>query len=415
MTNRGFCCRSCGHEGLELILSLGQTPLANRLLTASHVKEFEPRYPLDLYFCGTCSLVQIGETIRPEELFSEYAYFSSFAETTLIWARELATRLVAQRSLGPKSLVVELASNDGYLLQYYREHGVPVLGVEPAGNIAHYARERGIPTLCEFFGSELAARLVSEGSRCDVIHANNVLAHVPDLNGFVAGICNLLKPDGMAVIEVPYVVDLIERVEFDTIYHEHLCYFSLTSLNRLFTRNGLAITDVEQIEAHGGSVRLFLQRNDGAGFSTAPAATFRDMIEMEDRAGVLRFEYFQDFGKRVENLKSELTRLLRDLKASGLRIAAYGASAKGATMLNYCQIGRDVLDYVVDRSTAKQGLFTPGTHLPILDPNALLESRPDYVLLLTWNFADEILQQQIAYRQAGGRFILPIPTPRIVA
>jgi SAM-dependent methyltransferase len=414
MADHDLRCRSCGHGGLEFILSLGRTPLANRLLRDHQLKEWEPRYPLDLYFCGTCSLVQIGEVILPEALFSEYAYFSSFADTTLVRARELVARLIVERSLGRDSLVMELASNDGYLLQYYQEHGVPVLGVEPAENIARHAQERGIRTLCEFFGSKLAARLAMGGSRCDVLHANNVLAHVPDLNGFVAGICQVLKPHGIAVIEVPYVVDLIERVEFDTIYHEHLFYFSLTALMRLFSRNGLAITDVERIEAHGGSLRLYLQRIDGVLSPKLLPFAVSALIEQEDRAGVLRFKYFENFGKRVEELKTELIRLLGGLKADNCRVAAYGASAKGATLLNYCEIGRETLEYVVDRSTAKQGLFTPGTHLPILSPEALLETLPEYVLLLTWNFAEEILQQQVSYREAGGRFILPVPAPQII-
>ena len=404
-----IACRACGASRLQPILSLGKTPLANRLLTAERLSETEPVYPLDLAFCPACSLVQITETVPPEDLFSEYSYFSSFADTAVLSAKQLAERLVRDRSLSAASLVMEIASNDGYLLQHYRDLGVPVLGIEPAANIARVAESKKIPTRRDFFGRRLAQELVEEDRRAAVLHANNVLAHVADLNGVVAGIALVLKPDGIAVIEVPYVRDLIETCEFDTIYPEHLCYFSLTALERLFAGHRLTITDVEHIPLHGGSVRLFVTPE-----GTSPSGRVADMLGAERETGMLAFEYYRDFSKRIETLKSELVGLLHRIKSEGRRIAAYGASAKGSTLLNVFGIGADVLDFVVDRSTVKQGRFTPGTHLPILPPEALLERKPDYVLLLTWNFADEILAQQTGYRAQGGRFIVPVPAPQVV-
>jgi SAM-dependent methyltransferase len=400
-------CRSCGADSLDLILSLGRTPLANALLSEQQLAEPEATFPLDLVFCPACSLVQITETVPPEVLFSHYVYLSSFSDTVLRSAEQLAGRLVKRFRLGPESLVAEVASNDGYLLQYYRQLGVPVLGIEPAQNIAELAAGRGIPTIARFFGSELAAELSSEGRRADVIHANNVLAHVADLNGVVAGLGTLLKPDGVAVVEVPHVLELVRNLEFDTIYHEHLCYFSLRSLTPLFERHGLHVVDVERIPLHGGSLRVFVAARGDA----SPAVA--ELAALEKEARVDRIEFYGDFAERVETLKGELLDLLCRLRSEGSRIAAYGASAKGSTLLNYFGVEPGTLEFVVDRSTVKQGLFTPGTHLPILPPEALLEKRPDYVLLLSWNFAEEILAQQLAYRAQGGRFVIPIPTVRI--
>jgi SAM-dependent methyltransferase len=407
-------CRSCGADGLELVLSLGRTPLANALLTQEQLSQPEPHYPLDLAFCPSCTLVQITETVPPADLFSEYLYFSSFSETMLRHAQSLVTRLIAERQLGPHSLVIEVASNDGYLLQYYQQAGVSVLGIEPAANIAREAVKHGVPTMVEFFGQELAEQLRAKGQRADVIHAHNVLAHVADLNGFVEGIKVLLEDDGVAVIEAPYVKDLIDHCEFDTIYHEHLCYYSLTALDRLFRRHRLFINDVERIAIHGGSLRVTAGKSPHLALSSGRGREKVSRLLAEEAAwGVDRFATYRDFGARVEKLKATLIATLAGFKLRGDRIAAYGAAAKGSTLLNYFGIGRETLDFVVDRSPHKQGRFMPGVHIPILAPERLLEDMPDEVLLLTWNFADEILEQQKAYRQLGGRFIIPVPEVKV--
>ena len=407
-------CRSCGATELRAILDLGRTPLANALLTAQQVTEPEAVYPLELVFCPACTLVQITETVPPEQLFRKYFYLSSFSDTLLRHAEEIAGQLSSSRRLDNNSLVIEIASNDGYLLQYYKRASIPVLGIEPATNIARVAEdERGIPTLSEFFGPALAAELGKQGKYADVIHANNVLAHVADLNGFVRGLHLLLKDDGCAVIEVPYVKDMIDRTEFDTIYYEHLCYFSLTALDRLFRSHNLVIQDVYRLPIHGGTLRIYVGKDKPASEATQSSST-HGLLEEEKAWAVGEFEFYRGFGEKVERLRSDLLTLLRDLKAHDKQIAVYGASAKGSTLLNCFGIGRETLDYVVDRSTAKQGYYTPGTHLPIYAPENLLETMPDYVLLLTWNFADEILNQQSEYRRRGGRFIIPIPEVTVV-
>lgn len=384
--------------------------MANSLLTAEQLGEPEDSYPLEVVFCHECALLQITETVPAEKLFREYLYFSSFSSTMLNHARDLAALVIESHKLDHKSLVIEIASNDGYLLQFYQQSGIPVLGIEPATNVARIARERNVPTICEFFGAALAQRLQAEGRLANVVHAHNVLAHVSDLNGFMTGLSSVLAENGIAIIEVPYVKDLIDRCEFDTIYHEHLSYFSLTALDHLVQRHNLEITKVDRVDIHGGSLRVFIQKQQ----SGARSDSVQQLLNEESGWQVAHPDFYLTFKNRVEQVKHDLLTLLRDLKKRGETMAAYGASAKGSTLLNYCGIGSDLLDFVVDRSTFKQGLFTPGTHLPIYAPEKLLESMPGYVLLLTWNFADEILAQQAEYRSRHGRFIVPIPAVSVI-
>jgi SAM-dependent methyltransferase len=404
-------CLGCGFPGLELILSLGDMPLANALLTRAQLGEPEPRYPLELALCPSCALVQITEQIDSELLFGEYAYFSSYSMTMLEHARVLVDRMIEERNLDQTNLVVEIASNDGYLLQYYVAAGVPVLGIEPARNVARVAEERGIETLCEFFGSPLAEDLRAAGRRPAVLHANNVLAHVPSVNDVVGGIGRVLSSEGVAVIETPYVRDLIERLEFDTIYHEHLFYYSLTALQSLMERNGVCIFEVERIPIHGGSLRVFAAPAESA---PAVAPSVESLLQEEAELGLATAEYFRSFASRVDELRRQLLDLLDDLSACGHRVAAYGAAAKGTVLLNACGFDADRITFVADRSDYKQGRFMPGVHIPIVAPDRLLTDMPDEVLLLTWNFADEILDQQAEYRRRGGRFIIPTPSPKLV-
>lgn len=403
-------CRSCVCTELIPVLDLGTTPLANSLLRENEINQKEDRFPLNLVFCPQCSLVQITETVPKEKLFREYLYFSSFADTALENAKSLVNRLIEKWQLNEKSMVVEIASNDGYLLKNYIEKNVPVLGIEPALNIAKFAQEKGIPTIAEFFDLGLARELVKKGTKADVIHANNVLAHVSSLKEVVEGFSILLKDTGRAVIEVPYVRNLVDKIEFDTIYHEHLCYFSVTSVDKLVKQFGLFVEDVELIPIHGGSLRLFISKVE-CKRDVSPEAK---RLFKEEAATINQPQYYLDFTRKVQKLRTDLLACLKVLKNQGKSIAAYGASAKGSTLLNFCGIGSETLDFVTDRSVVKQGWYTPGTHLPILDPKVLSERMPDYVLLLSWNFSEEILLQQQDYRKQGGKFIIPVPEVRIV-
>ncbi len=391
------------------MLDLGETPLADRLLRREQLEQPEPKFPLEVVFCSHCGLMQILETVPPFLLFcDEYPYYSSFSQELLEHSRTNARELIKERRLGARSMVVEIASNDGYLLKNYVNAGIPVLGIDPAEGPAREAEKAWVPTINQFFTYELAEELVGNNQMADVIHANNVLAHVADTNGFVKGLGRLLKNDGVAVIEAPYVRDLIEHCEFDTIYHEHLCYFSVTSANHLFRQHGLFLNRVKWMPIHGGSMRYYVEKRERVDDSV------RSMLAEEVALGVNTLEYYRDFSQRVETIREQLRAMLDELKGQGKRIAAYGAAAKGSTLLNYIGIGHDTVEFVVDRNVHKQNKYMPGQHIPILKPEKILEQMPDYVLLLPWNFANEILSQQEAYRRLGGKFIIPIPTPSIV-
>ena len=402
-------CRSCGGTDLALVLDLGRQPIANALLSAEALDRPEPVFPLEVLVCEACGLAQVSETIPPEILFdADYPYFSSFIPTLLRHSRAHALSLIEERHLGPADLVVEVASNDGYLLRNVVDAGIPALGIDPAAGPVAAANAAGVPTQQAFFGVETARGLVAEGRSATVMLANNVLAHVTDINDFVAGFAILLAEDGIAEFEFPYVRDLVETCAFDTIYHEHVFYHSLAALEPLFARHGLHLNDVWRLDIHGGSLRLRV--------SHAPGKSGRlEALQAEERAlGIDRVAYYRDFGDRVAGIRTDLHRMLGGYRAAGKTVAAYGAAAKGATLLNYVDLPEGTIGFVVDRNTHKVGKWMPGIRLPIRDVAALGTARPDYLLILTWNFAEEIMEQQSAYHAAGGTFLCAIPTPRVL-
>lgn len=402
-------CRVCGRADLELVLSLGDTPVADVLCDDPDSHQ-DPRYPLDVAFSPTCGLLQLVECVPRERIYNPgYAYYSSVSPSLLEHFRRSAEALIEACGLGSASLVVEAASNDGYMLRTFAAAGVPVLGIEPSAGPAARARALGIETREAFFDRAMGADLAAEGLSADLFLANNVLAHVPDPRGFVGGIAAVLKPGGLAVLEIPYVVDLVDRCEFDTIYHQHLCYFSVTALVHLFAAEGLTVYAVERTPIHGGSLRLWVRREQSA------TPTVEALLAEEQRRGVDRCDFFADFGDRAGQVRDELIALLQQLKADGNRLAGYGAAAKATTLMAFAGIDHALLDYVVDSNAVKQGRYMGGNHLPIVSPQILRHDPPDYLLLLAWNWADEIMAQQQAYADAGGRFILPLPEPHVVA
>jgi SAM-dependent methyltransferase len=404
----GPACRSCGARLEHVFADLGSSPLANSYLRAEDLAQAEPFYPLTVYVCGGCFLVQLPESASPEAIFSDYAYFSSTSESWVRHARDYVESVSERLGLGSESQVVEIASNDGYLLQWFLERGVPVLGVEPAANVAAEAVERGIPTRVAFFGSATATELLAEGAAADLLLGNNVLAHVPDLSDFVAGVAILLKPGGTATFEFPHLLQLIEHTEFDTIYHEHFSYFSLLAVAPVFERHGLGVVDVEELPTHGGSLRLYVQRGG------RPGERVEELLARERAAGLDGLERYAAFDQQVRAVKRDLLELLIGARREGAQIVGYGAAAKGNTLLNYCGIRADLLDYVVDRSPHKQGLFLPGTRLPIHAPERIAETKPDYVLILPWNLRDEIVGQMAHVRDWGGRFVIPVPKATVL-
>jgi SAM-dependent methyltransferase len=406
----GRACLGCAAVLGDPFLDLGSQPFANALLRPEDAGRPEPRVPLAVAYCARCHLVQLTQTAPPEALFGEYLYFSSYSDTFLAHARAMAEALVARFGLGPRSRVLEIASNDGYLLKFVQAHGVPVLGVEPARNVAAVARAHGVPTLARFFGPDVVAEIARDFGRADVVVGNNVLAHVPDVNTFLGAVATVLAPAGVAVFEFPYLGDLLERTAFDTIYHEHVFYYSLAAVSGLAARAGLEVFDVERQAIHGGSLRVFTRRAGGG----APASAVARLSAEEAAGGLTSAARYGGFSRDVQRLREDLVSLLRRLRGQGRRLAAYGAPAKGTVLLNACGIGTDLLDFTVDRSPHKQGRLVPGVRLPIRAPEDLLKEMPDFTLLLPWNLAEEIVAQQAAYVRKGGAFIVPVPTPRVI-
>jgi SAM-dependent methyltransferase len=407
----GGPCRLCSKELKHDFVDLGMSPLCESFLPADRLDGLEPFFPLHTYVCDSCLLVQLKEYVTPDEIFREYAYFSSYSTSWVEHARKYCVMIKERLDLGPDSLVVELASNDGYLLQHFLPLGVPVLGIEPAENVARAAIEKGVPTRTEFFGVKLADQLAAEGLKADLIAGNNVLAQVPDLNDFVAGIARLLKPEGVVTLEFPHIGKLIAENQFDTIYHEHFSYFSLSTIEHLAARHGLKVIDVEKLASHGGSLRVYLalgtsQRNRDRRVDA--------LIVEEENTGLLDIPTYQAFAEQVKRTKRELLSFLISAKNAGKRICGYGAPGKGNTLLNYCGIGPDFLDFTVDRNPYKHGRYTPGMHIPIYPVEAIAEAKPDYILILPWNLKNEIVEQMRFVKDWGGKFVIPIPEVTII-
>jgi SAM-dependent methyltransferase len=404
-------CLFCGTPLRHTFVDLGMSPLCESYVSPSHLNSMEPFYPLHVFVCEKCYLVQLQEYVNPADIFSEYAYFSSYSDSWVEHARRYTELMENRFRLTAKSLVVELASNDGYLLQHFVKRGIPVLGIEPAANVARAAEERHVPTLVEFFDDTMARRLVAEGKQADLIAGNNVLAQVPGVNTFVEGIRILLKPEGVVTIEFPHLMRLMQENQFDTIYHEHFFYFSFIAAEKIFAAHGMTLFDVEELPTHGGSLRIYGRHEKNSNLPLTDRA--KELRQRELNAGLLKLETYESFDQQVRETKRKLLELLIDLKRQGKTIAGYGAPGKGNTLLNYCGIRHDFLDYTVDRNPYKQGKFLPGTHVPIYSPDRIRETKPDYVMILPWNFKDEIMEQTSYIREWGAQFIIPIPEARI--
>jgi len=405
------CCRFCGADLHRTFVDLGRSPLANSFLSTEDLSAGEAFYPLHVYVCDSCLLVQLQEFERAENIFKDYLYFSSYSESWLRHCREYAQAMTARYGLGSQSMVVEIASNDGYLLQYFKEKGIGVLGVEPAANVAKVAQDKGIDSHVAFFGANTARQLADAGKTADLMAANNVLAHVPDINDFVAGFKILLKPQGTATFEFPHLQNLIEQRQFDTVYHEHFSYISLLFAEKLFKRHGLRIYDVEQLPTHGGSLRLFVCHEDAP---FARTSRVDDVARGEQQAGLDRVETYSQFASTVIDIKADLLRFLIEARKNGKTVVGYGAPAKGNTLLNYCGVGPEFVQYTVDLSPHKQGRYLPGVQIPIHAPDRILETKPDFVLILPWNLKDEIVQQMAGIREWGGKFVIAIPALTII-
>lgn len=400
-------CRSCGERLTETLVDLGSSPLANAILEPDHLQQGEVYYPLCVYLCHHCWLAQLAEFESPAGIFSDYTYFSSYSESWLAHAQRYVETVSARFGLNERSQVIEIASNDGYLLQYFQQRGVPCLGIEPAANVAKVAVAKGIETRVEFFGREAAQRLVAEGRQADLMLGNNVLAHVPDLDDFVGGLRLALKAGGVLTMEFPHLLRLIDENQFDTIYHEHFSYFSLVAVERVFARHGMVIFDVEELPTHGGSLRIFVRHGEDG--TREVTERVRELAARERSRGMETLDFYRDFAEKVCETKRKLLVFLIEQKRAGKKIVGYGAPAKGNTLLNYCGVRTDFLDFTVDRSPHKQGRCLPGTRIPILAPEAIEAARPDFVLILPWNLRQEIEKQMADIRGWGGQFVVAIP------